>query len=155
MMRSLTACMLVPVFAAVGAGPAVANDAPVIYRCESPRGQVSYGNSPCPAGTRAARAVDPEANTPIAAPSDKSAPADARAAGKIAPSKRATFDPWVEDRRLTEQIAQQRRACADLQRQISFLSRDLAGALPGTAASVELDLRRTQDQYLLQCGRLR
>lgn len=129
---------------------ALAADEPTIYRCETERGVVSYSNSPCPAGTRTIRTIEREPTLSVAAPSDK-VPASA-ASGKIAPAKRK-FDPYVENQRLNEQIAQQRRACAELERQIAFHRRDLAAAAPGRGASVELELRRAQDDFQLHCAK--
>jgi hypothetical protein len=133
--------------------PASAADAPTIYRCESATGVVSYGNSPCPAGTRASRTLDNEPTLATPAADDKSVPSDAREAGKITPAKRGQFDPWVEDRRLSEQIAEQRRMCVDIERRVVFARRDLDAVAPGRAASAELELRRAQDQYQLHCAR--
>jgi hypothetical protein len=128
----------------------VAADEPAIYRCEGARGVVSYSNSPCPPGTRAVRTVEREPTLSVAEPTDKATDAST---GKIAPAKRASFDPWVENQRLNEQIAQQRRACVELDRRIALLGRDLGAALPGRAASIELDLRRAQDEYQLHCAK--
>lgn len=135
---------------AFAALPALAEDEATIYRCESARGVVTYSDSPCPAGTRAARTVEREPTLAVKEPSDKAAPAPA-SAGKIAPGKRA-FDPWVENQRLNEQIAQQRRACAELERRVAFLRSDLAAAAPGRSASIELDLRRAQDEFRMHCA---
>lgn len=129
---------------------ALAADEPTIYRCESARGVVSYGNSPCPAGTRTVRTVEREPTLSVAEPADK--PAADAASGKIAPAKRK-FDPYVENQRLNEQIARQRRACAELERQIAFHRRDLAAAAPGRAGSIELELRRVQDDFQLHCAK--
>jgi hypothetical protein len=129
---------------------ALAADEPTIYRCETARGVVSYSNSPCPAGTRTVRTVEREPTLSVAEPADK--PPTGAAGGKIAPAKRK-FDPYVENQRLNEQIAQQRRACAELERQIAFHRRDLAAARPGSAASIELELRRAQDDFELHCAK--
>ncbi len=125
-------------------------DEPTIYRCESARGVVTYSDTPCPAGTRSARTVEREPTLSTAAPADQ-APASA-SSGKIAPVQRK-FDPYLENQRLNEQIAQQRRACAELERQIAFHRRDLAAAAPGRAASVELELRRVQEDFQLHCDK--
>jgi hypothetical protein len=132
--------------------PALGADSPTIYRCESARGVVSYSDSPCPAGTRTVRTVDREPTLEVAEPSDKATPSNA-SAGKISPAKRAPIDPWVEDQRLNEQIAQQRRACAELERRIAFHRGDLNAAVPGRAASIELELRRAQDEFQLHCAK--
>jgi len=130
----------------------LAADEPTIYRCEGARGVVSYSNSPCPSGTRAVRTVEREPPLAVVEPPDKASSSGA-SDGKIAPSKRAKFDPWVENQRLNEQIAQQRRACAELDSRIALLSRELSAALPGRAASIELDVRRAQDEYQLHCAK--
>ncbi len=135
----------------LAAAPAFAADEPTIYRCESARGVISYSDSPCPAGSRAARTVEREPAVEVPPATDKSAPAKAPA-GKIAPAKKDAFDPWLENQRLNEQIAQQRRACAELERSIAFYRRDLDAAAPGHAASIELELRRAQDDYQLHCA---
>lgn len=132
--------------------PVCAADAPAIYRCESARGIVSYSDSPCPAGTRTVRTVERDPTLEVTGASDKAATSPA-SAGRISPAKRTTIDPWVEDQRLNEQIAQQRRACAELERRIAFHRRDLSAALPGRAASVELELRRAQEEFQLHCVR--
>lgn len=130
--------------------PAWAADAPTIYRCESARGVVSYSDTPCPAGTRSARTVEREPTLSVAEPADKAAAS--AAGGKIEPARRK-FDPYLENQRLNDQIAQQQRACAELERQIAFHRRDLAAALPGRAASIELELRRAQDDFRLHCAK--
>lgn len=131
---------------------ALADDETVIYRCESARGEVTYSNSACPADTRMVRKVERKPSLVIPAPGDKSAPAPAAEAGKIAPAKAPPIDPWVENQKLNEQIAQQRRACAELERSIASDRRDLAAAAPGQAASLELRLRRAQEDYQLHCA---
>ena len=133
---------------ALAALPAAAADEAAIYRCESARGVITYSDSPCPAGTRTARTIEREPTLAVKEPSDKAEPASA---GRISAGKRA-FDPWVENQRLNEQIAQQRRACAELERRGAFLRRDLAAASPGRAASIELDLRRAQDEFQMHCA---
>lgn len=135
----------------LSAASGVAADEPTIFRCESARGGVSYSNTPCPAGSRAARTVEREPAVEVPDASGK--PESAKApSGKIAPAKKETFDPWLENQRLNEQIAQQRRACAELDRSITFYQRDLNAAAPGHAASIELELRRAQDDYRLHCA---
>jgi len=131
---------------------ALAADEPTIYRCEGARGGVTYSNSPCPTGTRAVRTVEREPTLAVAEPADKPAPSPA-SAGKIAPTKRSNFDPWIENQRLNDQIAQQRRACSELDRRIALHGRELNAAAPGRTASIELDLRRAQDEYRLHCSK--
>ena len=132
------------------AASALAAEEPTIYRCETARGGVSYSDTPCAANTRTARTVAREPTLSVAEPADKTS--SSASAGGIAPSKRS-FDPWIENQRLNDQIAQQRRACAELERQIALHRRDLAAALPGRAGSIELELRRAQEEFRLHCAK--
>jgi hypothetical protein len=136
----------------LAAAAAFADEDSAIYRCESARGEVTYSNAACPAGTRTVRKVERKPSLVVPEPGDKSAAAPAAEAGKIAPAKTQPIDPWVENQKLNEQIAQQRRACAELERSIADDRRDLAAAAPGQAASIELRLRRAQDDFQLHCA---
>jgi len=149
-LRPLLAAML----AAMTAGVAWSAEAEtsLIFRCVSAAGKVSYSDSPCPKGVRAGSVLDRKP-TLVVADGERPGAASARAAGQLVPGRRAALDPIAEDRRITEQIALQRRACEDLDGRIAFLRRDLAAAASGRAASVELELRRLEDQHQLNCPR--
>jgi len=131
------------------AGSATAQD---VFRCDGKDGKVTYGDAPCPAGSRATRRL--EDAPPVSTASGKGAPRNAREAGQIAQSpERSRFDPIQENRRLDEQIAATRRECVDLSRRVQYAKQDLDAAVPSQRATAELALRRAQDQYQLYCPR--
>jgi hypothetical protein len=123
-----------------------------VFRCEGKDGRITYSDEPCPSSSRSVRKVDDA--PPLAIPSAKDAPRNAREAGAIGQRKNtARFDSYVEDRRLEEQIAAQKRACDDLSRRLSYARRDLDAAVASQRASAELALRRIQDEHQLHCAR--
>ena len=102
------------------------------------------------AGAAKAEAVksDPAKNS-----AKDAAPARATAAGATASRLRTAADlsPAQQMEQLDQERDRQRRACDQMQRRIAFARNDLESATDGQRASYELQLRRLQEDYLVQC----
>ncbi len=138
----------------LAAAPAAAADQ-TVFRCESKEGRVTYSDEPCPSGSRAARKLDE--SPPVVIPAGKDTPRSARDVGQIVQSRTVSnsrrSDPYQENRVLDEQIAGQRRECAELARRVQYARQDVDAAVTGNRSSAELALRRAQDQFQLFCPR--
>ncbi|HEU0199435.1 MAG TPA: DUF4124 domain-containing protein [Burkholderiaceae bacterium] len=123
-----------------------------VYRCEGKDGRVTYSDEACPTASRSARKLDDA--PPLTIPSSKDGVRSAREAGVIAQGRtNARFDPYLEDRRLDEQIETQKLACQDLGRRLNYYYRDVEAARESERASAELALRRAQAEYRTMCVR--
>ncbi len=63
----------------------------------------------------------------------------------------SNLTPAQQMEQLDLERARQRRACEQLERRLAFARSDVDGATGGQRASAELQLRRLQEDYLLQC----
>ena len=99
-----------------------------------------------PTGAAKAEAVRPE-------PAKDAAPARATAAGATASRLRTTADltPTQQMEQLDQERDRQRSACEQMLRRIDFAYNDFQSATDGQRASYELQLRRLQEDYLVQC----
>jgi hypothetical protein len=141
--------------AAFLAGPA-ARAADNLRRCEDAAGHVTYSNEACPEGTSRERKVEnrPAVEVPRDAAAEKAA-AGARPVGIVpsaAPAARAVATPESE-----KEVAQEKRKslvarCDDLVRRIEYGQQDLLSAAPGERASVELGVRRLQEEHESLCA---
>ena len=102
------------------------------------------------AGAAKAEAVksDPAKNS-----ARDAAPARATAAGVTASRLRtaSNLSTAQQVEQLDQERDRQRRACDQMQRRIAFARNDVESATDGQRASYELQLRRLQEDYLVQC----
>lgn len=101
----------------------------------------------------AARPEPIKPETKAEAAKDDAKPARATASGATPSQLGAAnnLSPAQQMEQLDLERARQRRACEDLDRQLAFARRDLDAATGGQRASAELQLRRLQEDYRLQC----
>jgi hypothetical protein len=133
------------------AGSASATD---VRRCEDPQGHITYSNESCPSGTAHERAVD---NRPaVEVPSD-SASAKAARGGKLENSVPSSAQPVTSNNpeQTAELASEQRKSqvarCDDLVRRIEYAQQDLLSAGASERASIELGLRRLQEEHKASC----
>jgi hypothetical protein len=127
-----------------------------LRRCEDAAGHVTYSNEACPDGTSRERTVEarPAVEVPKDGLADKSAPG-AKLGGIVPTGNAASRGPGSAE---TEQeIAQEKRKslvarCDDLVRRIEYGQQDLLTAAPGERASVELGMRRLQEEHASLCA---
>jgi hypothetical protein len=148
----------IAVLLAAAVGAAAASAQSVVYRCEDTRGRVTYSDTPCPATAKAARKLEPTTVLKVGADGEATradaAGVETRLAGRLEPSRPSDdFDPVQEDQKLSAQIAAQRRACEAMAHRLRYLEHDVAAAAAGARSSLELALRRAQEDYRVQCPR--
>jgi hypothetical protein len=123
-----------------------------VRRCEDDKGRITYSNEACPTGTAKERPVE---NRPaVEVPRDGTG-------GKATHEGVAVKRAEVEHERLPEKsqdvAREQNRAqvarCDDLVRRIEYSQQDLLTASAAEKASVELGVRRLQDEYQANCAR--
>lgn len=125
-----------------------------LRRCEDASGHVTYSNETCPSGTARERAVEnrPAVEVPRESGGEKT-PASARG-GAIVPSGAPVESRNPET--LKELDQDQRKAlvskCDDLVRRIEYGQQDLLSAGSSERASVELGLRRLQQEHETLCA---
>jgi len=148
---TLVACM-----AAAAAGARAADN---LRRCEDAAGHVTYSNEACPEGTSRERKVEnrPAVEVPHDAAAEKAA-LSAKAVGSgIVPSPgpapartpaSADSDKETEQEKRKSLVAR----CDDLVRRIEYGQQDLLSAAPGESASVELSVRRLQEEHETLCA---
>ena len=124
-----------------------------VFRCEGKDGRITYSDAPCPTTSRSVRKVEDGPTLAVPPAKEAKEARNARDAGAIAQGRPARFDPYMEGRRLDEQIETQKRECEELGRRLNYANRDLEIATGSQRASAELALRRAQDQYKAQCVR--
>lgn len=112
-----------------------------VQRCEDAAGRVTYSNETCPPGTKRSRAVD------------TSQPVEADAKGAPAGPKDAPRTVRVQRTPTPAQaVAVNKDAlCRELATRVRYARRDLETASPQQRASAELAMRRTQEDYDLEC----
>jgi len=130
-----------------------------LRRCEDASGHITYSNEACPEGTSRERKVEARPAVEI--------PRDAAAAKVIPNSKAGTGgimasgnppgrprDPAPEAD--SETLQEKRKAlvarCDDLVRRIEYGQQDLLTAAAGERASVELGVRRLQEEHESLCA---
>jgi outer membrane biosynthesis protein TonB len=111
---------------------------------------------PAKADVAKADVAKPEAAKPDAKAEpakDAAKAARATASGATASQLRTAnnLSPAQQMEQLDLERARQRRACDQLDRQLAFARRDVDAATGGQRASAELQLRRLQEDYLVQC----
>jgi hypothetical protein len=150
---------LAPALAAVAiAGSLSAGDAEAfsdVRRCEDANGRITYSNESCPTGTTRERAV--EDRPAVEVPRDPAAkPARPGSLSNSVPLLSGKETESVNPDRAQEISREQRKSqiarCDDLTHRIEFGQQDLLAASPGERASVELGLRRLQEEYKANCA---
>jgi hypothetical protein len=137
--------------------PAVPIAAADVRRCEDSQGHITYSNESCPTGTTHERSVD---NRPavevLADPANGKLPRGA--GGKIVNSSVPSPAPVVtpnNPEQTAEAASEQRKAqvarCDDLVRRIEYAQQDLLSAGASERASIELGLRRLQEEHKASC----
>jgi len=124
-----------------------------VKRCEDGSGRVTYSNQPCPAGTAKERAVEQRPAVEVPAPG-AAGKATKEGVLKLPEAPTAKVTPSAQD--TTETGREQKKAqvarCDDLVRRIEYGQQDLTTASGAERASVELSLRRLQDEYASNCA---
>ncbi len=145
--KAILGLALAGLAAAAAPGAAARDD---LRRCEDGNGHVTYSNEACPNGTARERAVEnrPAVEVTRAAPADKAG----RGSGIVPSPQAVTRDPAT----LQEMDQEKHRAlvarCDDLVHRIEYGQQDLLSAAPGERASVELGIRRLQDEHATNCA---
>lgn len=121
-----------------------------LRRCEDGNGHVTYSNEACPSGTARERSVD---NRPaVEVRRDAAAEKAVRGSGILPSPQAVTRDAGA----LQEMDQEKRRAlvarCDDLVHRIEYGQQDLLSAAPGERASVELGIRRLQEEHASNCA---
>ena len=150
---ALAAMVAVTLGAAVLAAQARAAD--TLRRCEDAAGRVTYSNEACPEGTSRERTVErrPAVEVPKDGAAEKSQ-TSARVFGIVPASGTEGHAPANAE--TEKDIAQEKRKslvgrCDDLVRRIEYAQQDLLSAAPTERASVELGLRRLQEEHENLC----
>jgi len=123
-----------------------------VRRCEDEKGRITYSNEACPTGTARERAVE---NRPaVEIPRDG---LGGKATHDGVAVKHAEGEPERAPDKSREVAREQSRAqvarCDDLVRRIEYSQQDLLTASGAEKASVELGVRRLQDEYQANCAR--
>jgi len=125
-----------------------------LRRCEDASGRITYSNEPCPTGTAKERSVDdrPAVEVPHDGSAEKTAPRSGKVSSAVPSS--GTAEPKTPEHAqevAREQQKSQVAHCDDLVRRIEYAQQDQLAAAPGERASVELELRRLQDEHEANC----
>jgi len=141
---------------ALAAGGARAADN--LRRCEDAAGHVTYSNEACPEGTSRERKVEirPAVEVPHDAVAEKAALNTRAGINGIVPSAAPADHPPPAAGSDKESDQEKRKAlvahCDDLVRRIEYAQQDLLSAAPGERASVELGVRRLQEEHESLCA---
>jgi len=126
-----------------------------LRRCEDAAGHVTYSNEACPTGTARERGVEnrPAVEVPHDGPAEKKAALASKPAGIVpsavpAPVRTAEHEEEMAREQKKSLVAR----CDDLVRRIEYGQQDLLTAAPGERASVELGVRRLQEEYEANCS---
>jgi Domain of unknown function (DUF4124) len=124
---------------------------PLVNTAVPPEGAVAKADNQSP-GTGAAKAPAVKSD-PAKDRAKDAAPASATAAGgtAIRLGTAANLSPAQQMEQLDQERDRQRRACDQMERRIAFARNDFESATDGRRASYELQLRRLQEDYLVQC----
>ena len=125
-----------------------------LRRCEDATGRITYSNEPCPTGTAKERSVDdrPAVEVPRDAASEKAAPRSGKVSSAVPTNNAAELKtPEHAQDVAREQQKSLVARCDDLVRRIEYAQQDQLAAAPGERASIELELRRLQDEHESNC----
>ncbi len=129
-----------------------------LRRCEDAAGHVTYSNEACPEGTSRERKVEnrPAVEVPHDVAAEKAA-LNARAGmNGIVPSGPPATHSAPASGTDKESDQEKRKSlvahCDDLVRRIEYAQQDLLSAAPGERASVELGVRRLQEEHESLCA---
>lgn len=124
-----------------------------VRRCEDSNGRVTYSNESCPSGTAKERAV--EQRPAVEVPREGTAGKATHDGVLKRPAVSEVRDHAPE--RSVEVSREQSKAlvarCDDLVRRIEYSQQDLQTATGAERASVELGLRRLQEEHETNCAR--
>lgn len=125
-----------------------------VKRCEDSNGRVTYSNQPCPTGTAKERAVEQRPAVEVPPQSGAGSKATKDGVLKLPDAPTAKVSPSTQDSTDTgrEQKKAQVARCDDLVHRIEYGQQDLTTATGAEHASVELSLRRLQDEYASNCA---
>ncbi len=125
-----------------------------LRRCEDANGRITYSNEACPTGTAKERSVDdrPAVEVPRDSASEKATPRSGKITSMVPSSSAAELKtPEREQEVAREQQKARVARCDDLVRRIEYAQQDQLAAAPGERASIELELRRLQDEHEANC----
>jgi hypothetical protein len=130
-----------------------------LRRCEDAGGHVTYSNEACPDGTSRERKVEnrPAVEVPHDATVDKAALNTRAAVGGIVATGNSSATRPAPTVDADKETAQEKRKslvarCDDLVRRIEYGQQDLLSAAAGERASVELGVRRLQEEHESLCA---
>ena len=134
----------------LSAGPAIAD----VRRCEDPSGHITYSNESCPTGTAHERPVEERPAVQVAREpgSDKALHSGKVVVSAPVPGAQAPGAAGRSEEVTREQRKALATRCDDLVRRIEYAQQDLLAAGPAERASVELGLRRMQDEHEANCA---
>lgn len=148
---SIAIAAAIGVLAALGPMDAAARGD--LRRCEDGNGRVTYSNEACPTGTTKERGVEerPAVEIPREASTEKKTQR-----GKLTSVVPSARPADVKTPERAEEIAREKSKslvahCDDLVRRIEYGQQDLLTAAPGERASVELGVRRLQEEHEANC----
>ncbi len=131
----------------LAAGPCQANAS--VRRCEDAGGRITYSNESCPSGTAHERAIEdrPAVEVPTQPPGSG-------AVRGVVPSAAPAPDRNPEHLREVEREQNKSRIarCDDLTRRIEYGQQDLIATTDPERASVELGVRRLQEEHKNNCA---
>jgi len=148
---SKKSALLAALLCVAALAPAAAADN--LRRCEDAGGHVTYSNESCPSGTAHERSVEnrPAVEVPRDGAGDRATAG--LNGGSLVPSGHRADSHSPETAHEMDQ--EQRKAlvskCDDLVRRIEYGQQDLLSAAPGERASVELGMRRLQEEHETLC----
>jgi hypothetical protein len=128
-----------------------------VRRCEDSSGRVTYSNEACPTGTSRERGVDDRPPVEVGGTAEKSgdkAPHSGKAStsGVVPGAGPDRYTPEQAREMSQEQRKSLLAHCDDLVHRIEFGQQDLLSAAPGERASMELGLRRLQEEHKANCA---
>lgn len=119
-----------------------------VRRCEDASGHVTYSNESCPSGTAHERPV--EERSAVSVPHEPGEKASHSGKLTISPPAPAATPAGEDVQR--EQRKSQTARCDDLVHRIEYAQQDLMTAGSGERASMELGLRRLQEEHEANCA---
>jgi hypothetical protein len=123
-----------------------------VRRCEDGAGRVTYSNEACPSGTAKERPVEQRPAVEVPREGTVGKATHDGVLKRTTPAGDAhTSDRTLEASR--EQNKAQVARCDDLVRRIEYSQQDLLTTSGAERASVELGVRRLQDEYQANCAR--
>jgi hypothetical protein len=124
-----------------------------VKRCEDGTGRITYSNESCPTGTTRERIVEDRPAVEVPRDDTGAKPVKSARTSNVVPSP---GDPETRNpERAQEVVREQRKAqiarCDDLVHRIEFAQQDLQSAGASERASMELGLRRLQEEHAADC----